>query len=304
MINLQLSFAPEVVHVNCFGPGMFFYTETAKAYSAPLLMTFHSDNYTVTGPQTLMQRLMHMADWITAPSASTLQYARRLAPAITSSSSVIYNGVQASPVVPSPLSFDRPHLLCLGRLAPEKGFRSALQAFGSLITRFPSAHLTIAGGGPERTALEEQVKCLGLCQSVTFHGWIPPQEVPALINTASLVVMPSYREGLPLVAIEAALMGRPVVATLVGGLPEVVVHQKTGLLVQKDDVHALSEAISFLLSHPAESVRMGEAARSRSLEVFSLERCVDSYEALYSKLVNKERHAQQTSTVTTQDSAV
>ena len=111
--------------------------------------------------------------------------------------------------------------------------------------------------------------------------------VPALINTATMVVMPSRREGLPLVALEAALMARPIVATRVGGLPEVVVHQQTGLLVEPENSDALAEAITFLLDHHETATQLGQAARQRAQEVFGWERCVDAYDALYRKLIKK-----------------
>ena len=99
--------------------------------------------------------------------------------------------------------------------------------------------------------------------------------------------MPSQNEGLPLVALEAALMARPVVATHVGGLPEVVVHQETGLLVENGDTGGLTEAVAHLLDHPETAIQMGQVARRRAQEFFSFERCVDAYDALYRKLYNR-----------------
>jgi glycogen(starch) synthase len=128
---------------------------------------------------------------------------------------------------------------------------------------------------------------MGLTRAVDFVGWVAPAQVPTLLNSATAVVISSRQEALPLVALEAALMARPVVATRVGGLPEVVVHQKTGLLVEKDSREGLAAAISFLLDHPAVAAQMGQAARSRAREVFSLERCVAAYDALYRTLARE-----------------
>jgi glycogen(starch) synthase len=180
-------------------------------------------------------------------------------------------------------------LLCLGRLAPEKGFDLALTALASLIERFPHIRLVIAGDGPARTDLEQQAAKLGLAHVVDFIGWVAPDKVPALLNTATVVVMPSWREGLPLVALEAALMARPVVATRVGGLPEVVVHGQTGLLIEKEDSDGLAKAIAFLLEHPETATQMGQAAQQRAQEVFNSEQCVNAYDALYQKLITEAR---------------
>jgi glycogen(starch) synthase len=105
-----------------------------------------------------------------------------------------------------------------------------------------------------------------------------------LINEATILLVPSRQETFGLVALEAALMERPVVATRVGGLPEIVVHEQTGLLIDHDDAVGLAGRISFLLDHPDAAVRIGRAARSRTEAVFGWQHHVDAYEALYQKL--------------------
>jgi glycogen(starch) synthase len=107
------------------------------------------------------------------------------------------------------------------------------------------------------------------------------------MNNATIVIMPSRSESLPLVALEAAMMARPVVAARVGGLPEVVVHNETGLLVEQENSSALAEAIEFLLDHPETTIEMGQAARCRAQEVFSLEKFIDAYDKLYLKLIEQ-----------------
>ena len=91
--------------------------------------------------------------------------------------------------------------------------------------------MVIAGNGTDRAQLERQAAELGLREVVDFIGWVAPDKVPELINSATIVLMPSRWEGLPSVALQASMMARPVLATSVGGLPEVVVHGETGLLV-------------------------------------------------------------------------
>jgi glycogen(starch) synthase len=172
----------------------------------------------------------------------------------------------------------------VGRLVAEKGFDSVLPAFATVLNRFPTARLVIAGDGPERQRLIQQTIELGLGSSVEFLGSVPPETVPHLINAATLVVIPSKSEGFGLVALEAALMARPVVAMRVGGLPEVVLDQKTGLLVEPDDQEGLAKAILLLLSHPQAAAAFGEAGRSRAKEIFSFERYVAAYDDLYQSL--------------------
>src|SRR5262249_53155861 len=158
--------------------------------------------------------------------------------------SVIYNGIEAPPLAHAPLPFDAPRLLCVGRLAVEKGFDLALNAFASVARRFPKARLIIAGDGPVRSQLERQTGDLGLTGSVEFPGWVDPEDVVALINTSTMLLIPSRLESFPLVALQGALMARPVVASTVGGLPEIVVHGETGLLFAKEDNVGFVEALS------------------------------------------------------------
>jgi glycosyltransferase involved in cell wall biosynthesis len=103
--------------------------------------------------------------------------------------------------------------------------------------------------------------------------------------------MPSRRERLPLVALEAALMARPVASTRVGGLPEVVLHQKTGLLVPQGDTEALADALLFLLKHPEIATAFGKAARRQVQEVFNFEGYVNAYDELYRKITSAPRGA-------------
>jgi len=157
-------------------------------------------------------------------------------------------------------------------------------ALASIVERFPQVRLILAGDGTVRQALERQIAELGLVDHVEFRGWIAPDEVPALMNEATIVVLPSRWEGLPSVALQAAMMARPIVATRVGGIPEVVVHRETGLLVEPEDVSALAAAIAFLLMSPEIAVEMGSTGRRRVQEVFGWDKCVGEYEDLYRQL--------------------
>jgi glycogen(starch) synthase len=160
-----------------------------------------------------------------------------------------------------------------------------LTAFASIVKRFPDLRLVMAGDGPERTRLANKAAEMGLKDAIDFLGWVAPENVPALINTATVVVMPSRAESLPMVALQAAQMARPVVGTRVGGLPEVVIDQQTGLLVGKENPDALAKAMAFLLDHPERATQMGQAARDRVQGIFDWERHVNAYDRLYKKLI-------------------
>jgi glycogen(starch) synthase len=282
LARLKAAFRPDLVHLNSVGPCDLFHLETARRDRAPVLVTMQqrlSASHVAAG--TAPGRTLRAADWVVGCSAAMLAEIRALVPEITPRSSVVYNGVGIPSVSPEPLSWDPPRLVCLGRLLNFKGFDLAIRAFATLVERFPTARLAIGGDGPERSMLERQVREFNLGGRVEFLGWIPPDGVPALLNTASLVVLPSRWEGLPFVAIESALMARPVVATRVGGLPECVVHGETGLLVEAEDATALAEAIGRALADPELSRRLGQAARERARERFSLGQCASGYDAVY-----------------------
>lgn len=282
---LKVAFAPDLIHINTVGVHNFFHLLTANAHRAPMLVTLHGK--WPSQADAIVAKTLRAADWVAGCSAAILEEGRKLTPEIIPRSSIIYNGVGASPVLPTRLLFDPPRLLCLGRLAPEKGLDLALDAFGMIAQRYPRARLVIAGDGPARTELEKQAADRHLNHAVEFVGWVAPDQVSKVINDATMLLMPSRDDSLPLVALEAAWMARPVIAARVGGMPEVVVHQETGLLFESENAGALADAASFMLENPQAAIRMGQAARRRVQKVFSWEGHVDAYDALYRRLIDQ-----------------
>lgn len=282
--RLTHSFQPDLVHVFQSGPGVYFHVISPESHGRPLAMTLHETYASrFLQPDSLRGRLMRSASWIAACSASVLDATRQQVPDISARSSVVRNSLEMPTLAPAPLCFDPPRLLCIGRVVPDKGFDVALAAVKLLANRFPHAELIIAGDGPDRGPLEQQALSLGL-RTVEFRGWVDPEEVPALLNSCTLVLMPSRVEPFGLVALQAAQMARPIVASRVGGLPEIVIQGETGWLVEKGDSNALASAVAFLLEHPELAVRMGQAARRRALRVFPWDNYVEAYEHLYRTL--------------------
>ena len=291
--RLRRDFAPDVVHLNGLGPGLLLHALTSHVHPAPVVVTLHREwpeEALRTG--SIAGNALRSAEWIACVSRAVLAATLRLVPEVRDRSSVVPNALKP-PVRPLvPLPFDPPHVLCLGRLVPEKGFDLALAAFAGLRGRFPRARLTVAGDGPARPELERRAAELMPPDAVQFLGWVRPEQVPALIEAATLVVVPSrWAEPFGLVALEAAWMGRPVVAARVGGLPEVVAHGRTGLLVEREDEHALGLAIAELLEHPRRAERMGEEARRHARSSFRFDRHVDAYEGLYRRVIRREAPA-------------
>jgi glycogen(starch) synthase len=281
--ELKSDFKPNLVHMDGVGPSSLFHLDTTNAHPTPTLVTMHTEviSGTGAGANTLTRSMLRKADWISCVSEAIRTQVQLRVPETDSRLSVVYCGLESPAIAPEPPPREAPCVLCLGRLIALKGFDLALEAFASIAEHFPHARMIIAGDGAERHHLESLATKLGIRRSVEFPGWIEPVKVPALLNTATMVLMPSRREGLPLVGVQAALMARPIVATPVGGLPEIVVHGQTGLLVQKEDSRALAEAITLLLEHPEMVRQMGRAARLRAEKVFGWQRCVTDYNTLY-----------------------
>ncbi len=283
---LKRDFAPDLIHIALVGPSVFFHMQTITGRPAPVLVDLTSDpSDQAAGSDAIVGKLLRTAAWVTCVSAATLAQTHAWMPETIPRSSVIYKGRDVSAFKPDPLPTAAPRLLCLGRLDHVKGFDLAVSAFGSVLTHVPGARLVIAGDGPERQRLERQIADLGLQTRVEMIGEVHPDAVPELMNTATLVLIPSRREGLPNVAKEAGLMARPVVATEVGGLPEILVHPHTGLLIKPEDPTALAEAIVFLLQRPEVASQMGQAAQRRVREVFGFDRYVNASDTIYRQLI-------------------
>jgi glycogen synthase len=289
LARLGRAFAPQLVHLFTIGPSTIFYLSHAEWRSVPTLATLHGEilRGTVGGADSVLEKTLRAADWTTGVSGAVLRAARERVPEVAGRSSVLYTGLEAPPRPPGRPAREQPRLLCLGRLVRDKGFDLALQAFASVTDRFPEARLVIAGDGVLRDELRALAVQLRIDERVDFLGWVASDQVPALLDAASLVLMPSRREGLPLVAIQAAQMARPVVATSVGGLPEIVAYGLTGLIVPAEHSAALAYAVSYLLGHPAEAERMGRMAARRALNLFGWERYLVAWEDLYREVVAK-----------------
>ena len=298
VVKLKQKFAPDLIHINDVHKDHFFHLLTAEAYPVPSLVTLHLElPDQVARRDSWLRQLLAKCDWVNCVSQTILSQTRRAVPEIRSRSSVVFNGLEDTSMLDEALPMNPPRILCLGRLQKRKGFDVALSAFARIAHRYPQMRLTIAGDGPERLTLERQADELGLKHAVDFLGWVIPAEVRSVINASTVVVMPSKNEGFPLVALEAALMARPVVGSRIGGLSEVVIHQRTGILVDPEDCVGMADAISFLIQHPDKAAQLGQTARQQAQNEFSWRRCVDGYDMLYQSLCKRSCSPVQESSV-------
>jgi glycosyltransferase involved in cell wall biosynthesis len=181
------------------------------------------------------------------------------------------------------LPLSAPLVMVFSRLNRMKGVEYFLDAAALLAPQFPEVRFLIVGDGAGRKELEDRAGALGLAERVTFTGF--RSDVPDLIPEAAVSVLPSLSEGLSNSLLESLASGVAVVAARVGGNPEIVEHEVSGLLVPVRDSAALAEAVGSLLQDPPLAARMGEAGRRRVADLFSMERSLGEVERFYERLI-------------------
>lgn len=197
-----------------------------------------------------------------------------------------FDGRAVNPCTPKAnelLAFEK-RILFVGKLIYYKGVRYLLEAFSKLASE--EVCLMIAGDGAERPNLVSMARRLGISNRVYFLGTIPDSWLPSTYSLADLVVLPSIsrREAFGMVILEAMASGKPVVASAIPGVSEVVNHGKTGYLVPPRDPESLSKAVDSLLQNPSEAARMGEEARITARLRYDWEQVYSSYVSLYERL--------------------
>ena len=174
-----------------------------------------------------------------------------------------------------------PVIVNVGALVGHKGQKYLIDAMPMVLREVPDAHLIIFGEGDLRAPLEKQVKQLTLAKRVLLPGF--REDVMSLMKSADLFVMSSVTEGLGSAVLDAMAMGHAVVGTKAGGIPEAVVHDETGLLVEPADAKALAAAIARLLKDADLRKQFGQAGRARVAEHFGVDRLVEGTLEAYRK---------------------
>jgi glycosyltransferase involved in cell wall biosynthesis len=265
----------ELVHVQCVSSGAWFAFRAGRALRLPVVVTLHGeltmDADRIYERSPLLRHTLRMlladADVVTACSQATLTEAEDWAGrSLGSRARVVHNGVDLAEFTGAPSTgHDGSFLLAVGRLVPQKGFDVLLDAFAAL-TAVPDFRwdLVIAGDGTERRTLEVRARRLGVAERVRFAGRTNRSETVALFRDAALFALPSRLEPFGIVNLEAMAAGTPVVATRVGGVPEVVEDGVTGMLVAPDEPHALAGAIRRLHDDAGLRARLSEAGIARA----------------------------------------
>lgn len=180
------------------------------------------------------------------------------------------------------LSTDQPLAVCVARHTHQKGLDVLLTAWAQVVASVPTARLALVGDGPLRTDLTALAHRLGIAEGVSFPGW--RNDALHWMAAANVVALASRWEGFGLVLLEAMAQSRPLVASAVSAIPEIVRDGDTGLLVAPDDPAALAAALTRVLTNPPLAAQLGAAGRARLETDFSVARMAQAHATLYAEL--------------------
>jgi glycosyltransferase involved in cell wall biosynthesis len=243
----------------------------------------------------LERRLSKFTDAVIFVSESDLGKGLHLRLALPERARLIRNGVVLTALTPTfdpaakrtELGADGgPLIVAVSRLHRQKGLVFLLRALPAVIRRRPDAKAAIVGGGPLEARLEAESRDLGLGDRVVFLG--ERTDVAEILAAADLFVLPSLWEGLPYAVVEAAAAGRPIIASDIDGVREVIRNGKTGVLVPPGDSAKLAEAMIGLIESPARATTLAREARREIPPLYSIERMIQETEALYLELFRRQ----------------
>ena len=290
-------FGPSLVAAQFVGPSAASAAVAAKLLGLPVVVTPQGSDLQRFPMQSrryrlLAQAVLGAASFVTFPSHDLGREASLLVPGLTTKSTYIPNGVDlgllGEEAPASGRAPDEPFLLSVGRLEPVKGHDVLLRAFADLASSHPGLRLVVVGDGSRRWQLSASAVELGVAGRVSFTGQVDRAEVARLVRRCEAVVVPSRSEGRGLFLLEAMAMGKPVVASRVGGIPEVVEDGRTGVLVPSEDPDALARAVASLLASPRRQKELGRNARAAAAR-YDWDEVAGAYLGLFEDLIARRK---------------
>jgi glycosyltransferase involved in cell wall biosynthesis len=290
----------EVIHAHQYTP--FFYSALAKplcGFRPKVILTEHGRHYPdrVSPLRRAVNRLVldRLADAVTACCRFSAQGLTKTDGFAGARIAVIENGIEVEHYGPPAdralakedvdLEPDRRYLIHVARHHPVKDQPALLRGFAQAAPDLPGVDLLMVGDGPLRAELEALAVELRVPDRVKFLGI--RTDIPELMRAADAFALTSLSEAASLTLLEAMASGLPAIVTNVGGNPEIVRHEREGLLVPRGDAGACADAIRRLFRDPELAARLGTAGRERALERYQLGRTVDEYFELYSRLAGR-----------------
>ncbi|MFZ1684523.1 MAG: glycosyltransferase family 4 protein [Candidatus Zixiibacteriota bacterium] len=282
----------DIVVVHFPGPWALHFLFLRMLFSIPYVVCIHGSDIHQNLLEHWSTRLglgvvMRRADCLVSCSEDLLYIALRLLGSKPRRSRVIYYGLshtwgnQSREVASS-----QQYIISQGLPLDVKGGDVTIKAFATISSDYPSVRLRIIGPG-DQEELRKLIDKLNLGTQVDLIGLVPSNDIPVLFQQSLFGVIASRREGLPLAAMELQYMGRPVIATSVGGLPEFIDHDVTGFLVPAGNYDSLASKMKVLLDDEPLRMRMGEAGRLKVCNEFQITRTVDTFLELFGQIVGQ-----------------
>jgi colanic acid/amylovoran biosynthesis glycosyltransferase len=273
----------KINHVHAHFAGMAARTAFWIAKFFPITFSFTAHANDIFAPRNFeigLDKLVGSARVIITETDFSEKFLRERFPERGDQIHRIYNGLDLTEFGRATFSSDTPLIVAIGRLIAKKGFTNLIRACALLVERGRSFRCEIFGEGPLEKELRVQIEKLNLEDRIQLPGPKPQHELRARLADASVFVLPSVPEpqggmdNLPTVIMEAMATGLPVVSTRIGGIPEMVVENQTGFLVQPEDAVALAGAIEKVTNDRSLGQRLGEAGYERAQKLFSIEKNV------------------------------
>jgi len=261
----------------------------AKRYHIPCVVTYQgTDVHTVLAHHLkgwqLCRDSFRLAD-LNLPVSRSLEDILRRHAQPTGRCEVLLRGVDQTRFFPSPKLSADPGVLFVGDIVKAKGVFDLLSAWAQVKRACPNASLTIVGPDRTKGLFSRAMLSLGVDHFITLTGPLPSPAVAALMRQSRLLCLPSHREGTPNCVMEALSCGLPVVATRVGGIPDIVEHEKTGLLIDQGDIEGLAASLVTLLRDPYRCACMGQAAHAFARVYLDARKSVSRLVELYDELI-------------------
>lgn len=288
------AYAPDLVHVHSRRGGDWFGGLAARLSGVPCVLTRRVDNPEKPWVAALKYRLF---DRVVAISEAVVA-------ALEASGAKVTPALIRSAVDPAAVACDcdrdafragfdipagAPVLGMVAQFIPRKGHETLLEVLPIVLRQDPDTHVVLFGQGPLQEDIRRSASLQGVDSRVRFAGFRTDME--RLYACLDVLVHPAREEGLGVALLQAGAAAVPVVACRAGGIPEVIVHGETGLLVPPGDVRGLAEAICRLIEFPEQRRAMGTAARRRVEEAFSVDAMVDQYQDLYAEVLGRDARA-------------
>ena len=269
---------PDIIHAHWWFPSGLVGTWLSKLSHTPLVTTMHGTDVRIARSVSMSRPAFRHVLQNSSATTAVSRWLAHEAQALVSSPPPIVAPMPVATDLFSPGGARKENtLLFVGRITKQKGLDILLQALAKL----PSVSLDVVGDGDERQPMERLAGELGITNQVRWHGSQPQTALVGFYRSATALVVPSADEGLGLVAVEAMLCETPVVAFESGGLPDVVQHERTGLLVHDRSPDELAAAISQLLARPDTGQALGAAGRMHALSTFAPESVARRYIDIY-----------------------